>query len=277
MNEPTIAAAPGPESSLAPEVAAPRAGALLAAARSAQGLTVVDVARQLRLSPVQVEAIEADDYSKLPGPVFARGFVRNYARLVNLDPVALLGESAAQRAPQELAGPQVPPALGAAFPARHGPAWGRYAVVGAIAVVVAIGWQLWRDRELEIATPPAQPVVVEIAPTPVPAVPETPAEAAAPTDAAAAPAGSAAATATAPAGRTLVFRFTDECWVEVTDREGNKLLSEIQRRGSEARVTAPGPLSVVIGNAAVARVTLDEQPFDLAPHVKVNVARFTVE
>lgn len=76
---------PGAEAALA---ATP--GATLAAAREASGLSVVQVAEQMRISPRQVEAIEADRYGELPGAVFVRGFVRNYARLLKLDPVPLL-------------------------------------------------------------------------------------------------------------------------------------------------------------------------------------------
>ena len=70
-----------PEASAeAPEVAAPMPGAILLEERRRQSLSLTDVARQLKLSPRQVEALERDDYAALPGPVFVRGFMRNYAR-----------------------------------------------------------------------------------------------------------------------------------------------------------------------------------------------------
>ena len=59
-------------------------GERLRAARAAAGLTVEGVADDLHLSPEVLEAIERDDYSHLPGRVFARGYLRNYARLVDL-------------------------------------------------------------------------------------------------------------------------------------------------------------------------------------------------
>ena len=65
---------------------APRAGAALRAAREAAGLSIDDVAQQLKLAPRQVQALEDDDYARLPGRTFVRGFVRNYARFVRLDP-----------------------------------------------------------------------------------------------------------------------------------------------------------------------------------------------
>ena len=43
------------------------------------------VAQQLKLAPRQVTALEEDDFAKLPGRTFVRGFMRNYARLVRID------------------------------------------------------------------------------------------------------------------------------------------------------------------------------------------------
>ena len=66
------------------------AGAQLRAAREALGLSQEIVAQQLKLAPRQVRAIEEDDYARLPGRTFVRGFVRNYARLVHLDPGSVM-------------------------------------------------------------------------------------------------------------------------------------------------------------------------------------------
>ena len=65
-------------------------GAMLAAAREAQGLSVEDISQRLKLSVAQIKSIEADDHSKLPTPVYVRGFIRSYARLLKLDSAQLL-------------------------------------------------------------------------------------------------------------------------------------------------------------------------------------------
>jgi cytoskeleton protein RodZ len=65
-------------------------GARLQAARHAAGLSLEQVAQQLKLAPRQVRALEEEDFAQLPGRTFARGFVRNYARLLNLDGEDLL-------------------------------------------------------------------------------------------------------------------------------------------------------------------------------------------
>ena len=65
-------------------------GPKLAAAREAKGLSTAEVATKLRLGVRQVEALEADAFDQLPGEVFVRGFVRNYARFLELDAEELL-------------------------------------------------------------------------------------------------------------------------------------------------------------------------------------------
>jgi len=65
-------------------------GHLLRNARMAKGMSIDEVSRQLRLSVPQIEAIEKEDFEKIPGRTFLRGFIRNYAHLVQLDPAPLL-------------------------------------------------------------------------------------------------------------------------------------------------------------------------------------------
>ena len=65
-------------------------GDALKAAREAKGWTVQEAATKLRLMVRQVEAMEVEDYAALGQPVFARGFVRNYAKLLGIDPEPLL-------------------------------------------------------------------------------------------------------------------------------------------------------------------------------------------
>ncbi len=61
------------------------AGELLRQAREARGESVADVARALKLTLRQVEAMESGRFDLLPGAAFARGFMRNYARHLHID------------------------------------------------------------------------------------------------------------------------------------------------------------------------------------------------
>jgi len=69
---------------------ASRPGAALAAAREAMGLSVEQVADQLKLAPRQVVAIEQGDYDALPNRAVTRGFIRAYAKAMRLDPAPLV-------------------------------------------------------------------------------------------------------------------------------------------------------------------------------------------
>ncbi|MEZ0210921.1 MAG: RodZ domain-containing protein [Methylophilus sp.] len=65
-------------------------GNILKAARESQGLSIHEVCSQLRLGVKQIQAIEQDDFDKLPQPSIVRGFIRNYARLLNIDVTPVL-------------------------------------------------------------------------------------------------------------------------------------------------------------------------------------------
>ena len=106
------------------------------------------------------------------------------------------------------------------------------------------------------------------------------------TDAAAAtPAKAAAQLPTAPektviaagSGGTLKFRFHADSWVEIRDGRGKVILSKLNPAGSEAEVSGKPPFAVIVGNAPEVELFYNNQEFDLEPHTKVAVARFTVE
>ena len=61
-------------------------GRRLREARLARNLDLEEIAAHLRLNLSVVERIEADDYDNLPAPTFVRGYLRGYARMLNMDP-----------------------------------------------------------------------------------------------------------------------------------------------------------------------------------------------
>lgn len=67
-------------------------GQQLRLAREARGLSVAEIAQTLKLGQRQVASLEAGDWQQLPGQTFVRGFVRNYARLVQLDAGPLMAQ-----------------------------------------------------------------------------------------------------------------------------------------------------------------------------------------
>jgi hypothetical protein len=61
-------------------------GGVLRHAREAHGLSLADLSRVTKISLPQLKAIEANNFDQLPSEVYARGFLRAYAREVDLDP-----------------------------------------------------------------------------------------------------------------------------------------------------------------------------------------------
>ena len=60
-------------------------GELLRQAREKAGISVDDIADRMKLPQSYISDLESSDYSNLPGLVFARGWVRNYANILELD------------------------------------------------------------------------------------------------------------------------------------------------------------------------------------------------
>src|SRR2546422_1921122 len=70
-------------------------------ARRAKGVTIEHIAGVTKISPTILRALEADDFGKLPGWVFTRGFLKSFAREVGLDPDETVATFLAQTAPPE--------------------------------------------------------------------------------------------------------------------------------------------------------------------------------
>jgi cytoskeleton protein RodZ len=144
----------------APAATAP--GTQLRAAREAAGMSLDQVAQQLKLAPRQVKALEDQDFAHLPGRTFTRGFVRNYARLLNLDASGLLARlpDAAEAPALEAPTLQSTGAMIAELPSAEarGPGFARWLIplvlVGC--VVAAAGYEWYRGG---LATPGESPLV----------------------------------------------------------------------------------------------------------------------
>ena len=65
-------------------------GDILRAAREKKGFTYKDVENETSIRALYIESIEKGDYAALPGEVYVKGFIRNYATLLELDADTLL-------------------------------------------------------------------------------------------------------------------------------------------------------------------------------------------
>ncbi len=276
-------------------------GQQLRAARMSQGLSAADVAKKLKLSPHQVEAMEADDWSRLPCNTIIRGFVRNDVRLLGLDSDALMA------ALDRLHMPHTPELEISAGTNVRVPQEGvverrDYLRVfsGLLVLALAVLSYFFFPQDLMQSTVAALKAltqsrgatVAQAVPAPAPA--STPETVAAP--ATAAPAGEAAlpsiqpvavpaqavppagsAPADAPARNSLKFAFGQPSWVEVRDRTGQVIFSQLCPPGSEREIEGQPPFALVVGNASHVTLQYQGKPVELSKRSKEDVARVTVE
>lgn len=87
--------------------AAPECGRLLKRTREKLGLSIEDVSAELHLSAFQIRALEEDDWDKLPGTTYARGYLKSYARMLGLDAEQLLAGASTQEIEITRAEPEI--------------------------------------------------------------------------------------------------------------------------------------------------------------------------
>lgn len=170
-------------------------GQRLARARQASGLSVEDVSQRIKLTPRQIEALENDRFSEI-GHVFSRGFVRSYARLVELDADALVADlprpGAQDRDTLNIHDEHIPLK-------RNLPGYWPFLVLIALLLVLILPWLAYRWLSSDMPTTPMAPstpaAAHQPASTPQPALP-------APTSLPAPASSGAAATVTPTNGAT---------------------------------------------------------------------------
>ena len=286
-------------------------GRALAAARAELKLSVADVSQQIKYGVKQINAIEADDYAKLPGTTFVRGMIRSYAKLVQINPEPLLAELGRRDIP---ATPSVdlrttgqePFVEGSAKPNRI------YVLLSLAALVtlaaVAYEWRVHPPDTGEVVTitpkstpadagaagtaaaPVAAPVAAPAAaPAPPASVPVAqPAEVAvsalaanektAASGAKPKPDAPAAQPASPAAGlKRIELEFDQLSWVEIKQANGKILMSQLNQPGSRQQIDGKPPFDVVIGNAASVHLKYDGEQVDLRPFFKIDVARLKLE
>lgn len=117
-------------------------GTMLREARERFNFSVADVAAQIKFAPRQIEALEADDFKHLPEAAFLRGFVRSYAKILNLDVQPLLAAL-----PQENAASAelIPASVDVPYPVDNTSQRQTLILLGAalLLAVVAVGFSVW--------------------------------------------------------------------------------------------------------------------------------------
>jgi len=281
-----------------PEPEAFGAGAQLRAAREAAGLSLDQVAQQLKLAPRQVRALEEENFGMLPGRTFTRGFMRNYALLLNLDPDLLVAHLPDAAHAPSLESPPLHSTgtTMAELPTAHAraPSFGRWLIplVLVASIVAAAGYEWYRGRPAGVAAPPrptetappstpntsTTPLPNPVSPdsgAPAPAAPPATSSKSAP-DGTAQPASTPQAAAAGAADAMLVVRYEGPSWTEIRDSAGRMLISRLVDADSVEPFDGAPPFSIVIGNARAVTLVYRGQPVDLAPYTRLNVARLVL-
>jgi transcriptional regulator with XRE-family HTH domain len=227
-------------------------GAQLRTAREARGQTLEDIGKQTRIPVRLLVQIEDGRLEGMPAAPYSAGFVKSYARAVDLDPIALSQEfraelaRSASSAPRATYEPYEP-----ADPVRLPPRLLAFVAL-AIAILLVAGYGIWRSGILTGEGPDARARLAANG------------DATGASDATAAPvAATAAAPAPAPVGGAVRLTALKPVWFNVSERHGATLFTGTLDQGKSWDVPAtaadpvirtgkPEGLSVTVGGQPVA-------------------------
>lgn len=249
-------------------------GARLRQTREAAGLTQADVAARLKMPVRVVQSLETEDWGHLGAPVFVRGQLRSYSRLLGLTTAPMMQASGV--APIEP--PVLKPRMYTPRLQRLGEQAARRLVYIVLTAAIAVPVWLATRPHLGGATTPSAPLDLPTgkrgfgneggsAATAVDAVdPATITASIAPL-----PSRPAATPALA-----LSLRLRGDSWVQVIAPDGRPLEQSLLRAGEQRGYAFADVGHVVLGDATAVEVLRNGQLQDLAPYLRANVARFTV-
>jgi len=216
-------------------------GGWLRRQRELRQVSLREIADVTKISIRYLEALEEDRFDVLPAPVFAKGFLREYARYVGLDPDEVVNTYLTA---QSEAQPDEAEELWAAQSKRTSLEWTSglllalaVALVLALVAVVAFYAERARGTPAPAAiTAPPQPVVA-----PEPVVPR-------------------AVVARAPL--VVTMDFAEDCWVEATV-DGQRRLSELHVQGESLMLEADELVLLTLGNARAVRIEVNGRQYEM--------------
>ena len=268
----------------------PRGGELLAEARREQQIAVFEIAKELHLDEHKVRALERNEFDVLGAPVFAKGYLRKYAQLVNVDGDDVLADYYRMNRSAE-----APPVVSTRPKPRQELSPGPWIAV-IVVIILAVTAYLWFTRpdapsislpepaaeETEaVESPPAEesadPAVADdtaVADEPEPEA-DTPIANEAPAEPAFNPAPQTeqpsieppveetSSPAIAEGQVRMLLTYTGDCWTEVTDATGRRLFFNLGRDGRSVELSGAEPLSVLFGSPGNVAVVVNGDDFPL--------------
>jgi cytoskeleton protein RodZ len=254
-------------------------GAILAKRRKEFRLSLEDVSSRLKISQRQIIALESDDFGQLASMATVRGFIRSYAKLLELDPAPLMAMLASEPNPafDSIVVRRPLPAPGARArqtpPPRRRQSNRPWALI--VVLVGLLGGLIFSAYHYEWFSPPSIDYAKVIDALPPltggrePAAGEVEAE----KSGVASVSGSAVASASA-----LEIKAREDSWVEVTTVEGDRrLISRLMKAGSTELIEVDEPVILVVGNAVGVDASLRGQPLNLRAVARDNVAKLSLK
>jgi cytoskeleton protein RodZ len=219
----------------------PSFGETLRRERELRGIDLRDVAEATKISVRFLRALEADRNDVLPGGLFPRAFVRQYAAYLGLDPERTVAEFLFASG-QALEAPAT--AASTPSPSKRGPHVRRGFVMAllAAAVLAFLAWPQGRTAERERA---AQPAPSTTPPAPMPSLRVYPPPSSGPS-------------APAP-GLVLDLQARQSCWVAV-QADGVKVMDRVLAEGESQTLSARDEIVLSVGNAGGIAYKLNGRP-----------------
>jgi len=244
-------------------------GSYLRDLRLRHGVPLREIARSSRVGTQYLEALEADDFTALPAPVFTKGFIRAYCEALGAVPDEALGlyeearrvDLGAASEPGVEAAPTAHPPASGAWTGRAdqsaAAARARSAALASVAMLITLGLALFA---VTLWLPSARPrgvvaPVVEQAPVSAPVTPP-PTEVTAPPP----PAEAVAAAPSQPTARfRLVAQTSELTWIRVRTADGPTSEENIPA-GETREWVSDHPFVLTIGNAGGVTLELNGRP-----------------
>jgi len=215
-------------------------------------VSLEEISSATKISVRLLTALEKSDLSRLPAPVFTRGFIRSYSRHLGVDPDEMVNAYLADLAPDKSRDAGLKKGgLRSRF-LRGRRAAASTIVISVTAILLLLGLIARPQRRGGASTPiavrqaaPASFKNVSVSPGPAPAIREE----------------SVADPAIPAAGVSMVLEFEQDSWTEVS-ADGQTIFSGLSRRGTKQRFEARDGFRLTLGNAGGVRVTVDGRPLE---------------
>ena len=224
--------------------------------RIIRDVSLEEISSATKISIRLLNALESSDVSRLPAPVYSRGFIRAYSRHLGLDPDEMINAYLADVAPEKKREVEGPRRGGLRARFLRGRRAAGTIVISVTGVLLILGL-IARPQQRTVTSEPVPPRElapvsfknVAVSPGPAPAV--QPASAPEPNVPERAPSAAPAA-----AGVSMVLEFDQDSWTEVW-ADGQAIFSGMIRRGLRREFQARQGFRLTLGNAGGVRVTVD--------------------